>query len=257
MNAAPANAGSQRPLWLAAAGVPVIAHAASVVVNVEPSSWGAMPPALRHALAPDALLYVAGAALVAAPIAGVSLAARSRLAPGAGGSSWRVAALLLGAVLLFTAVSAAVTFGWAAGRHDALVFVVRSHVTLSAVALALAAWGALCGTVFRDPLDAAAVSLGLAILAAVGLLLGGASVADLPRPVVGVALAASPIVAVAAAAHIDIVRMDLLYQISPLAHMQMEYPAWHSASGGYLAVALTCFLAFTWSCRTWSPASRS
>ena len=91
------------------------------------------------------------------------------------------------------------------------------------MALALAAWGALCG-VFSDPLDAAAFSLIVVLVAAGGLLVAGASVADLPRRLVALALTASPLVVIASAANIDIVRMDLLYQISPLAHMQVDYP---------------------------------
>ena len=250
------SAPSYRSLWLGAAALPVVAHGASLLVNVEPSAWSSMPPALRWALAPDALLNSAGAVLVTTPVAAVALASRYRSArprPAA----WRVAVRIVGAVLLLTAVSGVLTFAWTAGRDDATLFVARSHLTLAAVALALGAWGALCGAWFRDQLDAAAVSFVVPLIAAVGLLVGGASVADFPRPVVAVALAASPIVAVASAAHVDIVRMDLLYQISPLAHMQMDYPQWYSASGGYLAIAAVCFTGFTRKFRTSLPPSRN
>ena len=101
----------------------------------------------------------------------------------------------------------------------------------------------------------AAFSLVITLTAAGGLLVSGAVVADLPRPMIALGLVASPLVVIASAAQIDIVRMDLLYQISPLAHVQIDYPVWHRASAWYLALALTCFLTLTLKFRTWHSAS--
>ena len=70
-------------------------------------------------------------------------------------------------------------------------------------------------------------------------------VAALPRALIAFALAASPLVAVTTAAQIDIVRSDLLYQISPLAHVQIDYPSWPGAAAGYLAIACVCLLCLT------------
>jgi len=39
-------------------------------------------------------------------------------------------------------------------------------------------------------------------------------------------LIASPIVSAASAADVDLLRTDLLYRISPLAHGRFDYPAW-------------------------------
>ena len=115
-----------------------------------------------------------------------------------------------------------------------------------AVALALAAFGALCGAAFRDPLDAAACSLTIVLVATGGLLVAGASVADAPRGLIDVALAASPLVAITAAAHIDVIRMGVPYQISPLAHIQVDYPTWTAACACYMTIAACCFVALGW-----------
>jgi hypothetical protein len=54
------------------------------------------------------------------------------------------------------------------------------------------------------------------------------------------ALTASPFVAVATAAQIDVVRLETFYQISPLAHMRVDYPSWQTVCGWYLAVGCLC-----------------
>jgi hypothetical protein len=48
--------------------------------------------------------------------------------------------------------------------------------------------------------------------------------------------------------------MDLLYQISPLAHVQIDYPAWQRASAWYLTFAVIGFLALALKFRTWRSA---
>jgi hypothetical protein len=147
----------------------------------------------------------------------------------------------LAAVIAFSAVSALMTLAWSASRPDAIQYVATTHVTLAAVALALGGCGALLGAWFREPLDAAGASLAIAVTAAVGLLVGGAPVARIPRPVVEWVMTASPLIAITSAAHIDIVRTDLLYQISPLAHQRIDYPAWYAACAWHLAVTILCF----------------
>jgi hypothetical protein len=241
---------------VAATVLPLLAHGAALFVNVEPGSWLSLPAPLRWALAADALLYVAGCVLIAAPLAGVAVAVRrkERGAPLVAADRMRIAGPLLLAVLLFAAVSSLLTLGWRVGHEDATAFVARSHATLIAVALALTAWGALCGAWFSDSLDAAAFSLVMALAAAGGLLVAGAAVADLPRPMIALGLVASPLVVMASAGQIDMVRMDLLYQISPLAHVQIDYPAWHRASAWYLLFAGIGFLSLTVKFRTWRSA---
>jgi hypothetical protein len=234
-------------LWLIAAALPAIASAASVIVHVDPSSWFSLSPAMRRGLTADLLLYITASMIVAAPTAGVVVGSHARTSSGR-----RVAmavSTLVPAVVLFTVTSAAVAL-FGLGVSDAAArFVLTSHATLAAVALALAAFGAWCGALFRDPLDAAACSLTIVLIAAGGLFVAGASVADAPPEFLDAALTASPFVAVASAAHIDVVRMGVPYQISPLAHLQVNYPSWQAASGWYLAIAGVCLAGFAWSAR--------
>jgi hypothetical protein len=106
-------------------------------------------------------------------------------------------------------------------------------------------------------MDAAGVSLLLSLIASGGLLVGGASVGDLPRLVIAAGLVASPLVAMASAAQIDIVRSDLLYQISPLAHIQIDYPTWSLATVCYLAAACVFVLSLTATARRVAPVFHS
>ena len=237
----------------AAAALPLLCHGAAMFINVEPGSWFTISPAIRWSLAADCMLYTAVCAIVAAPIAGVAVASARRSDER---RDRRMADVSTGvgtlsiASVLFTVVSAVFSIAWRFGQANALSLVLQSHVTVLSVTVALAAWGALCAAWLHDPLDAAAVSVIVALGAAGGLLVGGAAVADLPPAVLAVGLTANPLVAVASAAHIDIMRMDLLYQISPLAHMQFEYPTWERACAWYLAVAFACCLGVTWKSRT-------
>jgi hypothetical protein len=226
--------------WVGAATLPLVSHGAALVVNVGAGAWLAMPDRLRWSLAPDAVLFTTAAIVVAAPVAGVAIGA-----PSWNPTARRVIAITASAMVC-AAVSSLLTFAWVAGREDALTFIAQSHLTLFAVTLALAAGGAVCAAIFRHPLDAAAVALVSSLVAAGGLLAAGATMADVPRPVIAIGLTASPLFAVASAAHIDIVRMDVPYQISPLAHMQMAYPEWASTSAWYLAGAALAFVGFAW-----------
>jgi hypothetical protein len=121
-----------------------------------------------------------------------------------------------------------------------------------AVALGLAAFGAFCGAVFVDPLDAAACSLLVVLVAAGGLLVSGAALQRVPALLIEVALTASPLVAMASSAHIDVARMAVPYQMSALARLQVEYPAWYAASASYLTFAALCFVGMGWKARSWS-----
>jgi len=67
-----------------------------------------------------------------------------------------------------------------------------------------------------------------AVVAALGVFAAGPLATDLPTGVVNAALLASPIVSAASAADIDLLRTDVLYRISPLAHGRFDYPSWYS-----------------------------
>jgi hypothetical protein len=42
-----------------------------------------------------------------------------------------------------------------------------------------------------------------------------------------------------------------MYQVSPLAHVQVDYPEWYAACGWYFVVAVICFLGLKWKSRAW------
>jgi hypothetical protein len=255
------NLAGARPVkwWVAAAIVPLLAFAASLVVNVDPRLWLTLPRRVLQALAADALLYSVGVLIVAAPLVGVAAAsgwktgenivsivsARSRRA-----GAWLEARNILTALTLFVGVSAIVfTIAWGT-RSEGLIFIATSHATLASAAVALVMFGAFCATWLRDPLDAAACALMTVLIVTGGVLVAGAPVADAPRSLVDAALVASPLVGIASAASIDIVRMDVLYQISPLSHIGFDYPAWYTASAWYLAAAAACAAAIA--LKTWT-----
>jgi hypothetical protein len=172
-----------------------------------------------------ALLLEVTAVVVIAPLAGVALAVRDfrglrraviALALLGGGSL--ASAMLIAGVPWQTAMA--------------------THLTLGTAAIALAVFGAWCGATFRDPLDAAACSVAVVLLSTCGLFALGSLSADLPTPLVNAALLANPIVAVASAANIDLLRFEFLYQISPIAHGRFDYPAWYLAAACFSLVSL-------------------
>jgi hypothetical protein len=220
---------------LVAACVPLLAWVAALWTGLEPAQWASLSPSLVRAFLSDALLFTAAGAIVLAPILGVAVV------PDA--PSPRFIAALTVPVLAFVASSA--SLAWLGSGGD-IGFVATSHVSIASVTLALAGVGALCGATFRDPLDASACSLTVALTAALGVLAAGAWIADIPRGVTDAAMLGSPLVAMASAAHIDLVRMDLLYQISPLARLGFAYPEWPAVSALYLGAAGTCLAATVW-----------
>jgi hypothetical protein len=171
------------------------------------------------------LLWEAAALVLIAPLAGVALAGRDFR----GLRGPVIVLALLGGV---SAASATVV------AHVPWQTVMATHLTLGAAAIALAMLGAWCGSTLGDPLDAAACSMAVALIATCGLFSIGSLSADLPTPVVNVALLANPIVAVASAANIDLLRFEFLYQISPIAHRRFDYPTWYLAAFYFSLVAL-------------------
>jgi hypothetical protein len=113
---------------------------------------------------------------------------------------------------------------------------------LWAAALALAALGCVCASACREPLDGAACALGIALVAGVGLFAAGPALDDVPRRFLNAVLAANPIVATAASANIDIFRTYPWYQLSPVAHIQFDYPTAGAAIAWYVSAALLLFL---------------
>ena len=135
---------------------------------------------------------------------------------------------------------------WGASTAEAVTFVATSHVTLFAVALALAGLGALLAAMLSDALDALACSLGIALIASGGLLVAGNAVTSVPRPLLETMFASSPLVAIATASQVDVVRLSVPYQMSGLAHLQLAYPTWDALSVGYMGFAALCFVGERW-----------
>jgi hypothetical protein len=234
-------------LYLASAALPVVPAAASIIAAVEPSDWTSISSALVSGLTADALLYSAACVVIAAPLAGVAVASRRRERPdGAASSTAHDVSKLVVATLIFCGVSALLTAARLGFSAEALGFVWKSHAVLGSVTLALGALGALFGRLCREPLDAAAASLALSVTAAYGVLVAGAPVGGIPTAVLKIVMLASPVMTIASAAHVDLVRSDTWYQISPLAHVQVEYATWGAVCGAYLLVGCLGFLGMAW-----------
>lgn len=164
----------------------------------------------------------------------------SVLAPLAGVATWpaKRAAFALGAAGAVIVVSGIATFG--AGNAD-VRSLAAAQLTITVGALALVAIGAAFAAILRDVLDAAACAVALGMIVTFGVLAGGPPVGNLPTPIVNAALLASPMVAAASAANVDILRGDTLYRLSPIAHRRFEYPSWYGAVALFGGIAVAGF----------------
>jgi hypothetical protein len=188
-----------------------------------------LPPGVLRIAAADALLIETALLVVAAPVAGVAIA-RDR-----SGGVLRRFAVLIGAFVA-TSLVAALAAAWMSGAT--MTYALRSHATLAAVALALTSLGAWLSTWCPDILDAGASAIGVSIALSALILVAGPATADLPQAVVDAALLASPPVAVSSAAGIDLLRSEVLYQLSPISHRRFTYPAWTTSAATYALVAV-------------------
>ncbi len=262
--AAPRDRWTHVPGWLSAAAVPAVA----TVVILASAWWPATrPPSgnLRSRLAGELLLAEVVLLVVWAPLMGLftatrvwpsgdTLAGRSRAARILDGT-WQLGRHLVIRVGMMTALSLAIMLETRA-PIDA-VMLVRTHAILSMAALAFAATGALCARMFREPLDAAACATATALFATFALFTGGPAIDSVPRWLLDAALVVNPIVAMEASANIDIFRTDLVYQLSPLAHRQIDYPAFSTALGAYALIALALLVLSARQFSTWPSAPRS
>ena len=231
--------------WPAITGLPAVVCMTVFWLTIGLRDWSDLPGPVLAGIFADTLLATAAVATVGAPLVGVALARRTM-------TTTRFAGQLARVVVAFVAASA--TLGYLGGAvPTGAGHLLKAHLALGTGSLALGALGGLCALAFHDSLDAAAVSVGTSVLLAAGLLLGGPSVSDLPRPVVDVALLASPLVTTSAAAGIDILRTDILYRVSPLAHVGTEYSEWYAASTAYLAFTAVCLATTALLRRTSAP----
>jgi hypothetical protein len=210
--------------------------------------WFDLSRVARVHLNADALVLQTVFVVIGAPLAGVALAVsrlrrlvainRDETLRCAWSITWAI-----GTGVTVLAVTSAVFAVAVIGTTAGLPHLIISRATLWAATLALAALGAVCASSFSDPLDAAGCALALALVVAAGVLVVGPAAAGAPTGVINAALLASPVVAIASAADIDILRGDVLYRLSPLAHIRFDYPAWQTAFGIYVTVGFACFAA--------------
>lgn len=238
------------PWWLSAVAVPIVALAAVLTVDGQWRLLFDLPRTVRSQIAIETLLLETALMVIVAPLGGVALMAR-RLRPRGPSDTrmiwraWRLAwPLGIGATAL-AASSALAVRALVGAPADPLQAIVIPHAALWAAAFALGALGALCASVLTDPLDAAACALGLAIAASAGVLVAGPIIGEAPIGAINAALQASPIVAIASAADFDILRMELLYRLSPLAHGRFDYPTWQATCGWYVGLAFALLLVQT------------
>ena len=145
--------------WMVMGAVPACAAVVALAREAHAAGQLAMSRGTIEALTADALLYTACLVLVVADHDDGRRHARPLA----------VAWPLLASVACVASGSAALTLVGIGTRPGAAAFVVASHATLAAVALALTVFGALCAARLRDPLDAAGCSLAVVLAATGGL----------------------------------------------------------------------------------------
>jgi len=212
----------ERWWWVGAAAAPIVIRALVVYQHV---SWTALPAYVRARVNVDVLLLESIAITIAAPLAGVATTARRC------------------AVLAVTFACVAAAAAWLFEPATGIAALAPPHLTLMVAAFAMSSIGAAARSCFDHPLDAAACALLVCLATGVGLLVAGPLVEGAPTALVNGALLASPVVATASAADIDLLRGEPLYRYSPIAHSQFAYPAWPMACAAFVVVTALC-LAF-------------
>jgi hypothetical protein len=232
----------RRDIALASA-LPVLIVGAILVSTADAEQWLARTPLGWRGLANDLLLAEAALLPVGAPIVGV------------GRGSCRTFVAALCALLLVSAAISTALLTAAGSGAQVLLTIPAAHATLAATVIAMGTFGRLCAAWFRDPLDAAGVGILVAVLVNFAVLAGGPATAQLPTTVINSALAASPSVATMTAAGVDILRAELLYSASPIAHLRFEYPNWFGTAAAYALVAALCLVGIRRTAATAAPPS--
>ncbi len=207
-------------LVVAAIAAPALVAVAVALGVSDPAQWLVLKPAPRVMIALNALTAEAGLVTILAPLAGVLR------------RPWRAATAAFVCSSMVTLVLIAMPPAELVARF------LTGHLVLLATAIAGAGLGACARACFELELDAAAASLFIAVALTLGGLLIGPVLGTVPTPVVNAVLAANPVVATAAAADIDLLRTDVLYRLSPIAHRQFDYPSWQATTVAYGGFAL-------------------
>ncbi len=242
---------------LSALVVPLAATVAVAGLTSQPP-WPAGLPAQAAAQFRASVFLLEGALLlIVAPLAGVLLAqrvccaaprshradARRPAQANAVGALARIGVAATPILVASTVLACASAALLGSGPGADAGTLATSHAALWAAAVSLAGIGLLCAAMFGDPLDAAATALVLVLSFAAAVFAAGPALEKAPPRVIDAALLASPIVGLASAASIDIFRTDVLYRLSPLAHLRFDYPSWSTVVAAYVATAALCLIA--------------
>lgn len=211
--------------WAALVAVPIAAVTTVALIVAPPGDWSTLRPAQWMTIAGNALILESALAIVAAPVAGVA------------GGVWRIG---IGTAIV-VGTSAMLMLMLTGYSPDAVSRVAASHAALGATVIACATLGAFAKAFFSNDLDAAAVAIGVALVAAFGALTIGPNAGVVPTQWINAALAASPVVSTAAAADIDLLRSGALYRVSPIAHQQFDYPTWYATTTTYAFFSLAAW----------------
>lgn len=196
------------------------------------------------------LLAEAAVLTVMAPLAGVFAALRVRSRCAGIETESPFARMLAASVWLLRELLPRLVFVGAAAILGALALAGSSaaapliwfHVVMLTAATALAMLGALSGATFHEPLDAAAGAVGIAVIATAGVFVAGPALDNMPDRLLDAVLITNPLVASTASASIDVFRMHPIYQLSPIAHRQFDYPDTTTALTIYAATAAMLLL---------------
>jgi hypothetical protein len=112
------------------------------------------------------------------------------------------------------------------------------HVAFLVSAATLAQLGRLLRAAFGDQMQAALLGLLAATTLIVLPFALGALVNPLSLRASTWLLAANPLVTIASAAGIDLLHLDLIYRLSPLAHRGVDLPSWTTASSVFAVLGL-------------------
>ncbi len=139
--------------------------------------------------------------------------------------------------LVFLSSAALLMISWRA-IPGGIAAAASGHAAFLVSAACLVAWGRV-----GRPSVGSELTTGLTgLLAATALTIGpfalGPLMSDLPLGAYNWMLLANPLVTVSSAAGIDLLHLDLLYRLSPLAHRGVALPAWTTACSGYAVLGL-------------------